>query len=237
MRRVPQTVVAWDWSDALVFWPAAFAAATILVSLLVPAADAAFATTDQTVRTAVESSVAQAAFYAGALFNIFVLVRLRRGSGLSELGWRPFRWWWIPVAIAAAYATLDIAARLQMASQRLLPSAQNTQCIDVRHEFGHVIWLAIIVVCLLAPASEETIFRGFTYGWLRRWAHPGLAVPISAAIFAALHGVLLLFIPLFFVGVVLAVLYQFSRSLWPGAVVHALFNLPGIIAILSASSC
>ena len=53
----------------------------------------------------------------------------------------------------------------------------------------------------------------------------------------ALHGVLLLFIPLFAVGCVLAIVFQYSRSLWPAAFVHALFNLPGIIAILSAASC
>ncbi|HZU77745.1 MAG TPA: CPBP family intramembrane glutamic endopeptidase, partial [Dehalococcoidia bacterium] len=117
------------------------------------------------------------------------------------------------------------------------PSAQNTQCVAVQHEYGHFIALAIIVVCLIAPLSEETIFRGFIYGWLHRWLPIGLAVPVSGAIFAALHGVLLLFIPLMFVGCVLALIFQGSRSLWPGALVHALFNLPGIIAILSSPTC
>jgi membrane protease YdiL (CAAX protease family) len=38
------------------------------------------------------------------------------------------------------------------------------------------------------------------------------------------------------VGVVLALLYQGSRSILPGILTHALFNLPNIILILSTNS-
>jgi len=89
---------------------------------------------------------------------------------------------------------------------------------------------------VIAPISEETIFRGFIYGWLRRWGPAALAVPLSALIFSAAHQQLVLFLPLFFVGVVLALLYQGSRSILPGVLTHALFNLPNIILILSTTS-
>lgn len=231
-RRVP-----WDWTDFLMFWPGAFTAASMLVSILVPITDAATNGVDPTVRTAVESFVDQAAFYGGALFNVYVLVGLRRGGTLYHLGWRRFSWWWIPIAVLAAVATLEIADGLQAFSQQLFPGAQNTQCQAVQHDYSHFLVLAIIVVCVLAPLSEETIFRGFVYGWLHRVLPAGFAIVISGAIFGALHGVVLLFIPLWAVGIVLALIFQSSRSLWPGAMVHALFNLPGIIAILSSPSC
>ncbi len=229
--------VPWDWTDFLVFVPGAFIASQMLESLALPLADALTKGADAAVRNAVESFLEQPAFYAGLLFNIYVLACLRRGATLRDLGWRRFRWWWVPVAVAAAYAMLYMADALQSLSQRLFPSAQNSQCIAVQHEYGHFVALAIIVVCVVAPLAEETIFRGFLYGWLKRWLPVGVAVPVSAAIFSALHGVLLLFIPLFAVGCVLAVVFQASRSLWPGALVHALFNLPGILAILSAPTC
>jgi membrane protease YdiL (CAAX protease family) len=109
--------------------------------------------------------------------------------------------------------------------------------VAVQHSYGHFLVLAIIVVCVVAPLAEETIFRGFIYGWLHRWLPVGVAVPVSGAIFAVLHGVALLFIPLLAVGCILAVVFQASRSLVPSAMVHALFNLPGIISILNATSC
>ena len=231
-RQVP-----WDWSDMLMFVPGAFTAASVLVSLALPLTDAVTGGGDAAVRTAAESAVQQAAFYAGALFNVWVLVGLRRGGSLFALGWRRFSWWWIPIAVVAAFATLEIAGILQVLSQRLFPSATNTQCQAVQHDYSHFIALAIIVVCFIAPLAEETVFRGFLYGWLYRVMPVGFALVISGAIFSLAHGVVLLFLPLWAVGIILAVVFQTSRSLWPGAIVHALFNLPGIISILTTPTC
>ncbi|MBV8194918.1 MAG: CPBP family intramembrane metalloprotease [Candidatus Dormibacteraeota bacterium] len=231
-RRVP-----WDWTDVLIAIPAAFTASSVLVSLFVPLTDALTNGVDSTVRTAVESIVEQAAFYAGALFNIWVLVGLRRGGSLYHLGWRRFSWWWVIIAFVAAGATLYIADLLQLVSQHLFPSASNTQCVAVQHDYSHFLWLAIIVVCFMAPLAEETMFRGFMYGWMHRVMPAAFAVVLSGAVFSIAHGVLLLFIPLWGVGIVLAIVFQSSRSLWPGALTHALFNLPGIIAILSTPTC
>jgi membrane protease YdiL (CAAX protease family) len=236
-RPIEPWRVPWDWTDFIIFWPGAFVAFQALILIALPLADLGLNGADSTVRTAVESFVQAAMFYAGGLVNLYVLVGLRRGGTLQDLGWRRFKWWWIPVAVVAAYATLNIADYLQQISQHLLPNQVNQQCITVRHEFGNFIVLAIIVVCVMAPLAEETIFRGFVYGWLRRWSPAALAIPISGAIFAAVHQEVLLMLPLFAVGCVLALVYQGSRSLWPGAIVHALFNLPGVIAILNATSC
>jgi membrane protease YdiL (CAAX protease family) len=236
IRRVP-----WQWDDFLMFWPGSFAAASLLATLLVSLTDAGTGGLDATVRTAVESFVAQVAFYGAALFNIYVLAGLRRGGTLFDLGWRRFQWWWVPVAVVAALATLYLAGLLQLVndviSQHLFPNVTNGQCIAVQHGYGHFLVLAIVVVCVIAPISEETIFRGFVYGWMRRWGPVALAVPLSAAVFAAVHQQIVLALPLFGVGVALALVYQYSRSVWPGVMVHALFNLPGIIQILSAPSC
>lgn len=227
----------WDWTDFVMFWPAAFTAGSLLASLMVPVIQHVTAGADSTVSNAVQNFVLQICEYAGALFNIFVLAGLRRGATLRDIGWRRFRWWWAPAALVVAFVTLYLADILQQFSQRLLPNATNTQCVAVQHDYAHFLVLAIVAVCVVAPLSEETIFRGFVYGWLRRRLPVALAIPISGAIFAGLHGVLLLFIPLFAVGCILAIVFQASKSLWPGAMVHALFNLPGIIAILSTPTC
>lgn len=232
LRRVP-----WDWTDFVMFWPGAFTAASLLVSVAIPLVHGLTGNGDPAVRTAAESFTQQASFYGGAIFNIWVLVKLRRGGSLYHLGWRRFPWWWLIIAIVAAAATLEVADYLQVVSQHLFPGAQNTQCQAVQHDYTHFIALAVIVVCVMAPLAEETVFRGFVFGWLWRFMPSGFAIVISGAIFGGLHGVLLLLIPLWAVGIILALMYRGSGSLWPGATVHALFNLPGIIAILTSPSC
>ncbi len=233
----PLPRVAWDWTDVLIFFPGAFIVGQLLIQFAVLITHAFTTGIDPAVGTAVDSFVAQGAYYAGALFNLWVLVRLRRNGTLADLGWRRFRWWWLLIAVVGAFATLEAAGFLQEVMQRAFPSLQNTQCVAVKHEYGHFLALALIVVCIVAPIAEETIFRGFVYGWLHRVAGVPLGIIASAVIFSAVHGVPLLFLPLFAVGCVLALFYQGSRSIWPGAFVHGLFNLPGIIVILYSPSC
>lgn len=229
--------VRWDWTDVLMFFPGAFIAASLLVSVAIPVTDGLTGGASSSARTAAESFVQQASFYGGGILNIWLLVGLRRGGSLQDLGFRRFEWWWLPVAVVVATLTWVLSGWLQIAAQHLFPSAQNTQCSSVKNDYSHYLVLAIFVVSVMAPLAEETIFRGFVYGWLAKVMPVGFAVVISGAIFGALHGVLLLFIPLWAVGIVLALMFRGSNSLWPGVAVHALFNLPGIIAILSSTSC
>jgi hypothetical protein len=227
--------VPWDWTDFLMWWPGWFSAFQLLGSVAVIITNLV-GSNDAAVRDAIQSTVLAVCQYAGMLFNIFVLGFMRRGGTLRDLGWRGFKWWWLPVVPLAAYVALVGADYLQQVNQSLFPSVSNGQCVTVRHDYSHYYLLAIIVVCVIAPISEETIFRGFIYGWLHRWGPAVLAVPLSAIIFAAVHQQLVLILPLFFVGLVLASLYQGSRSVLPGVLTHALFNLPNIILILSTTS-
>jgi len=227
--------VPWDWTDFVMFWPGWFSAFQLLGSVAVIVTNFV-GSSDPTVRSAIQSTVLAVCQYTAMLFNIFVLGFMRRGGTLRDLGWRGFKWWWLPVVPVAAYVALVGANYLQQINQSLFPGVSNGQCVTVRHDYSHYYVLAIIVVCVIAPISEETIFRGFIYGWLRRWGPAALAVPLGAVIFSAAHQQLVLFLPLFFVGVVLALLYQGSRSILPGILTHALFNLPNIILILSTNS-
>lgn len=237
------TSSTWDWTDVIAFLPATLAILTVTDLALVSTTQAADGSLSQNARTAVESFAAQAAFYAAALLALSILLLARRGLAVRNVGWRlpralgSARWWaWIPLAVAVAYLTLVLANNLGALSQNLLPQQHNIQCSSVRTEYNGYVAIAIPLVCLIAPLAEETIFRGFFYGWLRRHLPIAPAVLICAAVFALAHAVFVLALPLFAVGVVLALLYEYSGSLIPGAIVHGLFNLVGIIAILGPTT-
>ena len=82
-----------------------------------------------------------------------------------------------------------------------------------------------------APFFEELFFRGALYGALRRRFGAALGVLASAALFAALHPQLPLgFLPIFFLGAVFAVIYEWRQSLIPGMVFHGVHN--GLLFLL-----
>lgn len=235
----------WDWTDVAAFLPASAGAVFISASLLVGVTQAIDQSLQGSARTAVESFAGQAASYTAALSALVVLVLLRRGLAVRDLGWRLPRplgragWLpWLAIGIGGAVVALVVAEWLGSLATQLLPNSPNTQCTTVRDDYGGYVAVAIPLVCLIAPLAEETIFRGFIYGWLRRRLPVLPAVAVSAAVFSAAHVVLVLALPLFAVGVILALLYEYSDSLVPGAIVHGIFNLVGIIAILgSTTSC
>ena len=76
--------------------------------------------------------------------NIWLLVGLRRGGTLQDLGWRRFNWWWLPVAVVVAALTWVLSGWLQIAAQHLFPSAQNTQCTSVKNDYRNYLALAIL---------------------------------------------------------------------------------------------
>jgi membrane protease YdiL (CAAX protease family) len=77
---------------------------------------------------------------------------------------------------------------------------------------------------VIAPISEEIIFRGFTFRWLRGRLPLWGAVLVSAVLFSAAHAGWAepaLFLPVFLGGVLLAYVYAKSGSVWPGVMIHA----------------
>lgn len=87
-----------------------------------------------------------------------------------------------------------------------------------------VIGAMVLAVVVLAPLAEEALFRGLLYGSLARLWGMWPAVLISSAIFGGAHMNLSLLLPLALGGVILALIYARSRSLWPSTVAHATLN-------------
>jgi membrane protease YdiL (CAAX protease family) len=90
------------------------------------------------------------------------------------------------------------------------------------------IGLAVIA----APVTEEILFRGLLYPILRdRWGMKW-AVGVSAVLFAFAHVHAPTFLPLMFLGVMLALAYEYSGGLLLSIFIHATFNLFTVLNLL-----
>lgn len=92
--------------------------------------------------------------------------------------------------------------------------------------------LVVAIGGLAVPLGEELLFRGLAYGVLRRLGRV-VAVVVTAAIFALAHGLNVVFAAAFVLGVVNAVLYERTGSIWPPAAAHAVFNLTSFVLVLA----
>jgi len=181
------------------------------------------------------------AVYGASLLLIGVLVGWRRHTPLTALGLRLPAWPWLVAGLPlgfAAYVLEDVGGVI---GRIVLPAANTTnQCVGIRGEFGGSVVLTLLAVAVIAPISEEIIFRGFTFRWLQGRMPLWGAVLVSAAIFSAAHAGWAepsLFLPVFLGGVLLAYVYAKSRSVWPGVIIHMTINIVGVILILATSGC
>ncbi|MEX0625726.1 MAG: CPBP family intramembrane glutamic endopeptidase [Chloroflexota bacterium] len=91
----------------------------------------------------------------------------------------------------------------------------------------------LVAFLLVAPAAEEIFFRGVVYNAWERERGPWVAVVGSAALFAVIHSSIFALVPIFALGVALALLYRSTRSLAATIAMHAGFNAISVaIALL-----
>ncbi len=84
--------------------------------------------------------------------------------------------------------------------------------------------LFLLVIGFIAPLLEEIIFRGFLFGTMRNSFSPWRSMVYSSLLFAALHQSLVAFLPIFFLAMVMAYLYEKTGSLWPSIILHMANN-------------
>ncbi|MGC6425334.1 MAG: CPBP family intramembrane glutamic endopeptidase [Lentimonas sp.] len=98
--------------------------------------------------------------------------------------------------------------------------------VQIFRSGGDQLMIGILVVfaVMLAPFVEEIIFRGCIYRFLKSKTTFFLAQLISGIVFSLMHANLMSLVPLIFVGIILARVYEKSGNLLVPICFHALFN-------------
>jgi len=118
-----------------------------------------------------------------------------------------------------------------------LPDApQDLVKIFAETKSGAVIAGMLLVACVLAPISEELMFRAGLFRYIRQKLGRMPALLVSGLCFGLLHGSWAGSIPLAALGIILALVYEATGSIRVPLVVHALFNLNTILIVLSGLS-
>ncbi len=91
------------------------------------------------------------------------------------------------------------------------------------------LWVGLIGIGIIIPITEELLFRGLVFNELRKNIPLLPSILIQALIFGAFHGNLTQFLYTFVMGIVLALVYLWSDSLWPPVLVHIFLNSTSIL--------
>ncbi len=97
--------------------------------------------------------------------------------------------------------------------------------------------LAMLTLAVLTPIGEEFLFRGVVTSGLLRYGTL-IGVVGSAVVFALMHGINEVLPAAVIVGLIAAELYRRSGSIWPGVLMHALYNAIslGLLALAATAT-
>lgn len=93
---------------------------------------------------------------------------------------------------------------------------------------GESFTLMFLTVAIIVPITEEMFFRGLIYGRLRQAMKPIVANLISSIIFGIFHGNVVQGVYAFFIGFILALVYEKTNLLPLSILGHALINTTGM---------
>lgn len=112
---------------------------------------------------------------------------------------------------------------------------QGENIVELFAELDSPVWF-FIVGAIFAPLVEEIFFRGFLFQGFRERYGGVTAMLLSAAIFATAHLDLVVLIPTFILGCLLAYVFHRSNSIWPSIILHFLVNSFGLLGAYFVSN-
>ncbi|MBL9116537.1 MAG: CPBP family intramembrane metalloprotease [Verrucomicrobiaceae bacterium] len=164
------------------------------------------------------------------LWILHSFVRKRRWYWSAiQLNWRDFQSGHL---ILQSFGIAALAFTIQTAFMLLLSKAGGT--IDLLDSLSRSFWawgewsllLHLFWGCLVAPVSEEIMFRGFLYPAFKNTLSPIWAAAASSAVFALIHGYSAWgFVMIWGIGVLLCLVYERTNRLALAIMVHSWVNL------------
>lgn len=148
-------------------------------------------------------------------------VRIRK---FSIFGVRAVAGRWLAIGAALGIAAFFLSFAVEAIYFHFVVE-KNTQADFQAAARGGGLSLLVLLVtgALFTPFGEEALFRGVIANMLNRFGRwPGVVG--SAAVFAAAHGFSVILLDAFMVGLLTGFLFRRTNSLWPGLLLHVVYN-------------
>tara|TARA_Y100000588_G_scaffold291938_1_gene311152 strand:+ start:232 stop:1005 length:774 start_codon:yes stop_codon:yes gene_type:complete len=153
--------------------------------------------------------------------NLVGIVRMGWFKVISDSSMRLLRVW--PLLLVISLISSQVLSGY--------PKQESVQKLSETKSLKEILNIAIYAL-VLAPVLEEFLFRGILYRVMKRPCGVGPALVMSSILFGLVHRNVLSFVPLTFLGIILALSYERTGDLRTCILIHAFFNGFMIFSIL-----
>jgi hypothetical protein len=176
---------------------------------------------------------------------LFWRADVREFFGLRWEGWKKV-FWMAPLFVFGMMALVSLQLGLgwkEWTEGRFGANPQSS--VTMLQESKDLALLLVVAfsAVVIAPLTEEVIFRGYLYPVVKRFTDRWFAALFTGVLFGVIHFNVFSLPTLTVIGVVLVILYEKTGSLWITIACHAAFNattvganlVPRIMSSLSGS--
>jgi len=175
------------------------------------------------------------AFFVNLLLVIFIFQKFSRY--LIPLFKKPTTYFvkglYAYLAFLPALILITISAYRFFKIAGLAPQLQEIVLLYLDSDSTFLMLLVFFASCIVAPLAEEVIYRGIIYRALKKRFSLSAAIIFSSLIFALFHGEVAGLPSIFFLGVLLAFLFEKYNNLWPSIGLHFFNNFFSNLALLA----
>jgi membrane protease YdiL (CAAX protease family) len=182
--------------------------------------------------------VGATSLFAQALLLAYPLIVARRRR-TGQFGWPGLEEFAVDAALSIpiVMGVFLVLLCVGLVINRIAPHTHMTPDVFERaasaQDYSFVAVIAVLAV-LVAPVCEEVFFRGFLYSALRSRLPVSVAALVQSLIFALLHTFgALNGVGVFFLGLILAAVYEWRKSLVAPIFIHAGNNLMAVLGLLA----
>lgn len=193
-----------------------------------------------------DAAISSAGIILSMVFNLMVcaalllyLHRLRGLNpaelfGLQHLHWRSIARVVLVFAVLCLISVSLVAIGVTQWLEGVWPDLQPQQMVETFQTSGSlgIKVLVVIAAVVIAPLAEETLFRGFVYGVLKRYTDAPFAALASSLMFAIIHLHVGSLLPLCVLAVLFCIAYEITGCLLVPMLLHMIFNATSIVMML-----
>lgn len=171
------------------------------------------------------------------LAAVQIVLVWRRRMPWRGLGFAPIPGRWIATSAAVGLACVAGAGLLRLLLFSGIPDPGRQLVAPYGFTWWGLIGMVVTAGALM-PLVEEIYYRGILYRWMRSRWRVAVSVPVSAAIFGLthIHYAPALMVLVALLGVVLALAYERTGSLWPSVIIHATNNTVAVVLVYVAAA-
>jgi uncharacterized protein len=167
----------------------------------------------------------------------FAVAAMLRVRSLSAFGVRRTSVRWLLIGVGVGVVAFVLKSLAILAWVRITGDTNNVQDVYADGGRGGLLSLVLgtVFISVFSPLGEELLYRGIVTNALLRYG-PFVSVVGSTVIFALMHGINNIFPAAVVAGLATAEIFRRSGSIWPGLVVHFVFNLPSFLLMVLTST-